>query len=43
MPALVWLYRTAWLDDRTSASGMAPAQSLETVSHDRLTRVLQAG
>jgi hypothetical protein len=42
MPTLVWLYLTALLDYRTSASCVALAESLETVSHDRLTRALQA-
>jgi putative transposase len=42
MPTLVWLYLTALLYYRTSASCVALAESLETVSHDRLTRLLQA-
>jgi hypothetical protein len=42
MPALRWLYLTALLYDRTSASCVALAEALETVSHDRLTRMLQA-
>lgn len=42
MPALVWLYLTALLYYRTSASCVALAEALETVSHDRLTRMLQA-
>jgi hypothetical protein len=42
MPTLVWHYLTALLYDRTSASGVALAEALETVSHDRLTRLLQA-
>jgi hypothetical protein len=42
MPTLVWLYRTAWLYDRTSATGVALAEALDTGSHDRLTRLLQA-
>jgi len=42
MPTRVWLYLTAWLDDRTSARCVALAEALETVSHDRLTRRLQA-
>jgi hypothetical protein len=42
MPTLVWLYLTALLYDRTSASCVALAEALETVSHDRLTRMLQA-
>jgi hypothetical protein len=42
MPTLVWLYLTALLYDRTSASCVALAEALETGSHDRLTRLLQA-
>jgi hypothetical protein len=42
MPQLLWLYLTALLYDRTSVSGVALAEALETVSHDRLTRRLQA-
>jgi putative transposase len=42
MPALRWLYLTALLYYRTSASCVALAEALETVSHDRLTRMLQA-
>jgi putative transposase len=42
MPELLWLYLTALLYDRTSASCVALAEALETVSHDRLTRLLQA-
>jgi hypothetical protein len=41
MPELLWLYLTAWLSERTSASCVALAEALETVSHDRLTRLLQ--
>jgi hypothetical protein len=41
MPELLGLYLTAWLYDRTSASGVALAEALQTVSHDRLTRRLQ--
>jgi DDE superfamily endonuclease len=41
MPTLVWLYLTALLYYRTSASCGALAEALETVSHDRLTRLLQ--
>jgi putative transposase len=41
MPTLVWLYLTALLYYRTSASCVALAEALETVSHDRLTRMLQ--
>jgi putative transposase len=42
MPELLWLYLTALLYDHTSASCVALAEALETVSHDRLTRLLQA-
>jgi DDE family transposase len=42
MPTLVWLYLTALLYYRTSASCVALAEALETVSHDRLTRLLQS-
>lgn len=42
MPTLVWLYLTALLYDRTSATCVAFAEALQTVSHDRLTRLLQA-
>src|SRR5499426_1183782 len=42
MPELVWLYLTALLYFRTSASCVALAEALETVSHDRLTRLLQS-
>jgi hypothetical protein len=42
MPELLWLDLTAWLYSRTSASCVALAAALETVSHDRLTRLLQA-
>jgi putative transposase len=41
MPALLWLYLTALLYYRTSASCVALAEALQTVSHDRLTRMLQ--
>jgi hypothetical protein len=41
MPTLVWLYLTALLYSRTSASCGAVAEALESVSHDRLTRLLQ--
>jgi putative transposase len=41
MPELRWLYLTALLYDRTSASCVALAEALQTVSHDRLTRMLQ--
>ena len=39
MPTLVWLYLTALLYDRGSARCVALAEALETVSHDRLTRM----
>ena len=42
MPELLWLSLTAWLYDHTSASCVALAEALGTVSHDRLTRRLQA-
>jgi hypothetical protein len=42
VPTLIWLYLTALLYYRTSASCVALAEALETVSHDRLTRLLQA-
>jgi hypothetical protein len=42
MPTLVWLYLTALLYDRTSATCVALAEGLPTGSHDRLTRRLQA-
>jgi hypothetical protein len=42
MPELLWLYLTALLYYRTSNSCVALAEALETVSHDRLTRLLQA-
>ena len=41
MPELLWLYLTALLYYRTSGSCVAFAEALETVSHDRLTRMLQ--
>ncbi len=41
MPELVWLSLTALLYFPTSASCVALAEALETVSHDRLTRLLQ--
>jgi hypothetical protein len=41
MPELRWLYLTALLDYQTSGSCAALAEVLETVSHDRLTRMLQ--
>jgi putative transposase len=42
MPELLWLYLTALLYYRTSATCVALAEVLPTVSHDRLTRMLQA-
>jgi DDE superfamily endonuclease len=42
MPTLVWHYLTALLYDRTSTSCVALAEAMKTVSHDRLTRLLQA-
>jgi putative transposase len=41
VPTLVWLYLTAFLYSRTSANWVALAEALATVSHDRLTRLLQ--
>ena len=42
MPKRVWLYLTALMYYRTSASCVALAEGLQTVSHDGLTRLLQA-
>ena len=42
MPKLVWLYLTALVYDRTSATCVALAEAVQTVSHDRLTRMLQS-
>jgi putative transposase len=42
MPMLVWHYLTALLYYGTSTSCVALAEALQTVSHDRLTRMLQA-
>ena len=42
MPELLWLYLTALLYYRTSANCVALAEALATVSHDRLTRLLQS-
>jgi putative transposase len=42
MPMLVWRYLTALLYYRTSASCVAFAEALQSVSHGRLTRMLQA-
>jgi hypothetical protein len=41
VPTLVWLYLTALLYYRTLANCVALAEALATVSHDRLTRLLQ--
>ena len=41
MPTLVWLYLTALLYYRTSSSCVALAEALQSVSHDRLTRMLR--
>ena len=41
MPELIGLSRTAILYFRTSGSCVALAEALETVSHDRLTRMRQ--
>jgi putative transposase len=42
MPTLVWLYLTALLYYRTSATCVALAEVMQAVSHDRLTRMRQA-
>jgi hypothetical protein len=42
MPKRVWLYLTPLLYDRTSARCMALAEGVQTVSHDGLTRLVQA-
>jgi hypothetical protein len=42
MPTRVWHYLTALLYDRTSVSWVALAEALQPVSHDGLTRLLQA-
>jgi hypothetical protein len=42
MSELIWLYLTALLYVRTSVTCVALAEALETVSPDRLTRMLQA-
>jgi hypothetical protein len=42
MPQLMWLYLTVLLYDRTTATCVAMEEALQTVSHDRLTRMLQA-
>jgi hypothetical protein len=40
MPALMWLYLTALLYDRTAGTCVAMSEALQTVSHDCLTRML---
>lgn len=40
MPEISWLSLTALLYFPTSGSWVARAEALETVSHDRLTRML---
>jgi hypothetical protein len=42
MPELIWLYLTALLYYRTTATCVALVEVLHTVSHDRLTSMLQA-
>jgi hypothetical protein len=42
MPALIWLYLTALLYHHTAATCVAMSEALQTVSHDRLTRMPQA-
>jgi hypothetical protein len=42
MPMLVWLYLIVLLDDQTSGTCVSLAEPLETVSNDRLTRLLRA-
>jgi hypothetical protein len=42
MPELIWLYLTAMLYYRTIVSCVALSEALNTVSHDRWTRLLQA-
>jgi putative transposase len=42
MPMMIWPYLTALLYYGTSTSCVALAEALQTVSHDRLTRMLQA-
>ena|SRR5215510_10992636 len=41
MPELIWLYLTALLYSQSAASCVALAEALATISHDRLTRLLQ--
>lgn len=40
MPEPIWLYLSAFVYYRTSASCVALAEALHTVSHDRLTRAV---
>jgi DDE superfamily endonuclease len=42
MPALIRLYLTALLSHHTAATCVALSEALQTVSHDRLTRMLHA-
>ena len=42
MPAPIWLYLTAVLYDRTTASCVALAEALKSGSHARLPRLGQA-
>jgi hypothetical protein len=42
MPTLMWLYLTALLDDRPSATGVAVAEAWHAVSHERWTSMLHA-
>jgi DDE superfamily endonuclease len=42
MPERLRRYLTAWLYDRPSGSGVAVAEVLGAVSHDRLTRMRQS-
>jgi hypothetical protein len=42
MPMLVWPYLTVLLYCGTSTSCVALAEAMQTVSHDRLTRMLPA-
>jgi hypothetical protein len=39
---LMWLYLIALLSDQTAATSVALAESLQTVSHDRSTRLPRA-
>jgi hypothetical protein len=42
MPVLVWLYLIALLSDQTAATCVTLAEALQTVSHDRSTRLPRA-